>query len=255
MNRHKLETFTRLGFASRGVMYLLIALLVLLSGRAEDGTGAMEYLGGGPGQIVLLLMAAGFAAYGLWRLADAWLDSEGNGSEAKGIAMRVGAAGSGLVHLTLAYYAVRLASGNGGQSGGDSSREGAATALSLPGGQALLALAAAALFVVGGYQLAKAVRATFLRQLERKAAGNAVIRILGRAGYAARGLLFLIMGYLLGRAALDDNAGEAGDMGEALSSLPSSVEMIVAAGLLLFGLFSFVEARYRRINAPRGSLF
>ena len=39
-------------------------------------------------------------------------------------------------------------------------------------------------------------------------------------------------------------------MGAALGSLPATLQMMVAAGLLRFGVFSFVEALYRRIDAP-----
>jgi hypothetical protein len=40
-------------------------------------------------------------------------------------------------------------------------------------------------------------------------------------------------------------------MAAALDSFPDALATAVAAGLLLFGLFSFVEARFRRINDPK----
>ena len=61
----------RVGFIGRGVLYILIAWLVLQTGRTEDLTGALEYLGRGSGRILLIVITAGLAAYGLWRLADA----------------------------------------------------------------------------------------------------------------------------------------------------------------------------------------
>jgi hypothetical protein len=39
-------------------------------------------------------------------------------------------------------------------------------------------------------------------------------------------------------------------MGEALSWLPTTLQTMVALGLFLFGLFSLVEARFRKINDP-----
>ncbi|HEY0625899.1 MAG TPA: DUF1206 domain-containing protein [Allosphingosinicella sp.] len=252
MHGRKLETLTRLGFAARGIMYVLIGLLALATGRAEDGAGAMEYLGSGPGKILLGLMAIGFVAYGLWRLADAWLDSEGHGSDGKGMALRAGAAASGIIHLGLAYYAARLASGNGGQGSGEGTQQGAATALSLPGGQTLVALAAAALLLVGIYQLVKAAKVTFLRHMDGEASRRPWVRMAGRLGYAARGIVFLIMAYFFFRAATEESAGQAGGMGEALASLPGTVQLVVAFGLLLFGLFSFVEAKHRRISDSVG---
>ena len=185
-----------------------------------------------------------------WRLSAAAVDSEGHGTEVKGIAVRAAGAFSGLVHLALSVVAASLALGQRGGAGGEGPEQGAAAALSLPGGQVLLIAAAAVLAATGLYQLAKALRDRFLRHLDRQAAEKAWIVWLGRAGHAARGTVFLIMAWLLWRAAREADAGEAGGIGEALASLPPALQLAAAAGLLLFGLFSLVEARYRRIADP-----
>jgi hypothetical protein len=129
-------------------------------------------------------------------------------------------------------------------------RERTEAALDLPGGQLLVGAAAVALIVAGGFQLLRAVRADFTKHLDQRAAQSPWVIWLGRAGHAARGVIFLAMGWLLVRAAWFTSAGEAGNMGEAMDSLPVSARSWAAAGLLLFGLFSLVEARHRRINDP-----
>jgi hypothetical protein len=254
VHHRKLEALTRLGFAARGLMYMLVGFLAVWWGRAEDASGALEYLNGGTGKLVLGVMAVGFGAYSFWRLAGAWLDSEGRGSDRKGIAIRLGGAGSGLVYLGFAYYAARLAIGGHGGGSGDKAKEGAATALSLPGGQGLVELAAAALLLVGLYQFYKAARGKFFRHLDGKAANAGWVRLTGRLGYATRGIVFLIMAYFLGLAGLHERAGEAGGMEAALASLPHTARLVVGSGLFLFGLFSLVEARHRRIGDPAGEL-
>ena len=255
MNRGKLELLTRLGFAARGIMYALIGLIALQASRAEDGAGALKSLDGSTGKILLALMALGFAAYGVWRLADAALDNEGHGSDGKGMAMRLGGAASGIIHLGLAWLAAGLALGdqNGGV-GAHSAQDGAASALDLPGGWMLLLAAAAGLLLVGLYQLVNAAKGNFLRRLDPRASSQTWIRVAGRAGYAARGIVFVIMAWFFGQAALAGRAGEAGGMGEAVDSLPQNVELGVALGLLMFGLFSFVEARHRRLRDPADML-
>ena len=64
----KFQWLTRLGFAGRGLLYILIAVLAIGTGRTEDLTGAIEYVGHGLGKILLLGIAAGLVTYGLWRL-------------------------------------------------------------------------------------------------------------------------------------------------------------------------------------------
>src|SRR5215218_2697260 len=94
----KFQSLTRLGFAARGLLYVVIALLVIGTGRTEDLTGALEYLGHGVGRVLLVVLAAGLASYGLWRLADAGLGIEHPGHDAKAIGTRVVAAGIGTVY-------------------------------------------------------------------------------------------------------------------------------------------------------------
>lgn len=77
----RLTTLTRLGFATRGLLYLVIAVLILTTGRAEDPAGALQYLSDGGGRILLLLMTLGLLAYGLWRLCDAAFNIERHGTD------------------------------------------------------------------------------------------------------------------------------------------------------------------------------
>jgi hypothetical protein len=255
VHHRKFELLTRLGFAARGLMYMLVGFLAAWWGKAEDPSGALGFLHARTGKPVLIVMVVGFGAYALWRLLGAWLDSEGHGSDRKGLAIRLGGAGSGIVYCGFAYTAARLALGAGGGGGsGDRAREGAATALSLPGGKALLILVAIGFLIGGGYQLVKAARGKFLRHLGGAAANAPWAQIVGRGGYAARGVVFLVVAYLFGQAALHESASDAGGMHEALASLPRAMRLVVGFGLLLFGLFSLVEARYRRIGDPSARL-
>jgi hypothetical protein len=242
----RLTTLTRLGFAARGLLYIVIALLVITTGRAEDPSGALQYLGRGGGRILLVVMAAGLFAYSLWRLADAALNIERHGPDRKGMLERVGAAASGLVHLLLAWQAVRLIRGAAAAGGG--TQEGTRTALQLPGGGTLVVVAGLVLLGVGALQLVKSAKATFLRHLEPKIAGETWALWSGRMGYAARGLVFVISGFFIMRAGLQKEASEAGGTAEALSWLSSPMDMVVAVGLLAFGLFSLIEARFRVLH-------
>lgn len=249
-----METLTRIGFAARGLMYFTIGWLALSSGRAEDNQGAIASLADGGGSPLLVLMALGFLGYAIWRLSEALIDSEGHGDDARGLATRIGGGVSGVVHLFLALFALRLGmgwSGGGGGGGGAGSEQGAEMALGLPFGGVLLGLAAAALVGTGLFQFVKAWKASFLKHFDPGVARRPWVEWTGRIGYAARGLVFLVIGWFLAQAALSGNASQAGGVEQALAALPSALFWLVALGFLLFGIFSLIEARYRRITDPK----
>lgn len=239
----RLQTLTRLGFAVRGLVSIVIALLVLMTGRAEDPSGALQYLGQGGGKLLLIVMTAGLLAYSIWRLSDAAFDIERHGSDRKGAMERVGAAASGVVHLLLSWQAIRLIQGV--STSGDGTREGARAALDLPAGGALVIAGGLVLLAVAVIQLVNAARAKFLRHLDGRVAGRPWALWSGRAGYAARGCVFAISGFFLLLAGLDERASEAGGTAQALTWLDSPFDLLVAAGLLAFGAFGLIEARYR----------
>lgn len=243
----KFQWLARLGFVVRGMLYILIAWLVIATGRTEDLTGAMEYLGHGLGRGMLIVMIGGMAGYGLWRVNDAAFGMDSGRHHAKAWRRRIAAAGSGAIYLFLAYKALRIMVA--GRSGSGDAHGHAATALHLPGGVVLLGTAAAVLAGAGLVQLYKAGSCSFLRHLDDRAR-RPIAKWLGRIGYGARGVIFLTVGYLLARAALDRNAAQAGGLEQALDALRGPLEVPVAMGLALFGLYSLVEARYRSIHKP-----
>lgn len=243
----KFQIMTRIGFLARGLLYILIALLVIGAGRTEDLAGALDYLGNGIGRWMLVVVAAGLATYAVWRLSDAALGIEHGRHGWKSRRKRAAAAGIGLVYLYLAYKAARVLIA--GHSGTMTAADQADTVIDLPGG--VLVLGAAALALAGGAvaQLHKSVTCSFLETLHAEALSPAV-KWLGRIGYAARAVIILIIAFLIGRAAVDGRSDEVGGMEKALDLLSGPLLYAVALGLLLFGLFSLVEARHRRVRRP-----
>lgn len=235
----------RIGFVARGLLYILIGLLVFGTGRTEDLTGALEYLGGGSGRLLLMGICAGLVAYGLWRLADAAFGIEHPGRSDKALGKRAVAGFIGLIYLYLAYKALRILLA--GESGSISAQQQADTILDLPGGGLMLGFVAAVLAVAGLNQLRLAIRCSFLYRLDGRAR-EPLVKWLGRIGYAARGVIFPLVAVLIGRAALDGQSNEAGGMEQALDLLSGPVLYAVAAGLILFGVFSIIEGLFRQIR-------
>ena len=174
---------------------------------------------------------------------------KGHGSDRRGIGARLAGVGSGLVHFGFGLAAVRLAAG--GHGGGDASKSAADTALHLPGGE-LHPLCG------GGGVSGRRLRCSSARRGSSNSCAISSPAPPPRPGspgsaasaIVARGIVFGLTAWLFYHAAQAHSSGAAGGVDEALGSLPRPLQMTVAAGLVLFGLFSLVEARFRRIAAP-----
>ena len=118
------ERLGRLGYATKGAVYAIVGALALAvaigaGGQTTGPSGALETIGEQPfGLILLVLITVGLAAYAFWRLFQAVKDPDREGSDARGIAKRIGHAVAALAYLGLAFGAGQLtvASGGGGGS-------------------------------------------------------------------------------------------------------------------------------------------
>ena len=244
----RFQLLTRLGFAARGVLYILIAALVILTGRTEDITGALEYLNHGLGKFLLVVLAIGTTVYGIWRLADAAFGIESGRHRWKAWRKRIASATSGIIYLLLSYKAAWILLA--GRSSTSDVQEHTAEALRMPGGEMLVLIAAGIMIGCGIAQFFNVARCNFLRPLDCTEDQKTWIRWLGRVGYAARGLVFLVVGWLLARAGINHSASGAGGLEQALDAFSDNYQGWIAAGLALFGVMSLIEARYRRIHRP-----
>jgi lysylphosphatidylglycerol synthetase-like protein (DUF2156 family) len=78
-----------------------------------------------------------------------------------------------------------------------------------------------------------------------------VVEILGVFGTAARGLVFALAGVFVIVAAVQYNARKAGGLDRALRELAASSSwswllFVIAVGLVVFGVYGFAEAKWRR---------
>ena len=251
-----IERFARVGYIAKAILYGTVGVLAAGAafGRGEttDSRGAMTRLLGAPfGQLLLLIIAAGLVGYAAWRCTSAIVDAEGRGNDAKGLALRASFLVRGLAHLGLAYSAIRLAAGS--SAGGNGSQVATSTAMDLT-----VWLVWAAAIGIGGfglYQLYRAAAAKLskqLRQGEMRAEVGAWVIVVSRFGIAARGLVFMAIAWLLGQAAWEHDASQAGGIQEALAriaGLGSLPYVAIGGGLIAYGVYELLNARYRRIEA------
>lgn len=250
----QLTKLARVGFAARGVVYVLLGYLALTtagSGTVDDGAGdAFAWIADIPGgSIALYLSAAGLFGYALYRLSGALLDTERKGISAKGVAHRIGYFASALVHTGMAWTAARI--GYGAQkSGDDRSAEMAESLLGFPLGPTALGIVGLGLIGAAAFQARNVITASFMRHVSHTA--PAATCSIGRAGHAARAVVFALIGWSLLRSAWFERSGEVLSLGGAINDLRGMgiAFTLVAAGLLLFGVFSLILARYRIIPDP-----
>ena len=259
--RNTIERIARLGYGARGVVYLVVGGLALLAafghgGRAGDSKDALRAVMAGPfGAAVVGLIALGLLGFALWRLVEGVTDADRRGTSAKGLAVRGAHLISAALYLGLAVSAASLSLGLG-MSGGDGVHDGTAWLLGKPFGRWLVALVGLAV-VGGGFGfLGKAWRGDVTDRLALDAQARARwAGPIGRFGYAARGLAFLIIGAFLVAAAWHQRSSDAKGLTEAFALLRAQpygwvLLGLAAAGHAAFGAFGLIQARYRHIEAP-----
>ncbi len=248
----KFSWFVRLGYASRGLVYVLLGYVALSTvGKAKDGQAAVfDMVQDVPlGTLMLYVIALGVLAYAGFKAIDAATDLENHGSDGKGAAKRIGSAASAVAHLFLAYTAWQFAVGDKQQSAGaaGATQDKASTLLSWDIGPAVLGLIGLG-FVAGAAMQAKsAYDAHFMKHVGGGA--PSYIKPIGRAGHAARAVVFLLIGWSLVKGAWFDKSSEVKGLGDAVVSLSDNgfLYTLVAVGLIMFGVFSIIVSRYQII--------
>jgi uncharacterized membrane protein YidH (DUF202 family) len=253
------EPLARFGLAARGVVYAFIGVLAAQAaffghGKTTGPAGAIQTIAE-KSRALLVLIAVGLAGYALWRFVQGFLDPERKGKDLKGLAQRGAMVASGAVYTGLTWLAIRLISQGGGAAGAGGQQSMTAKLLALPFGRFLVILAGAAVVAGGLSQIHRAWTKKFQKRLKTGEMSPEERRLAihtGQLGFASRGVAFLITGWFLVQAALRYDPSEARGLGGALETLARQPHGpwllgIVALGLIAYGAFSFLEARYRRI--------
>ena len=257
-----MERLARFGYATKGVVYIVVGALATLTafglrGETKDVSGALQEIETKPfGRIALITVAFGLIGYVLWRWVQAIADADGKGTKLKGILVRIGYFFSGAVYAGLAYTAAKIVFDvDEPDSSSDLQELWIARVMKLPFGRMLIILAGVFVIGFGIYQIYKGFKAKFRKRLklgEMNETKDNWATWSGRIGYTARGVVLCIIGFFVIQAALHFNPDEAKGLDEALASLTQNYYGawalgIVAVGLIAYGFYMLVEARYRRI--------
>jgi uncharacterized membrane protein YidH (DUF202 family) len=259
-----IELASRLGYAARGLVYLGLGSIVLLAAldltpRAKGAKSLLRAWADWPlGWALIGAIGLGLAGFAAWRFLQAIFDADRHGRSPKAWAVRIGQAVSGLVYGGLALSAFELLDqfeDVGELDEEQSIHRTAGTILDLPYGDSLLIGAGLVVLAFGVGNVIQGVMQDFSKRLD---CGDRLCRVvvpLAKVGYGARGLASLPLGVFLVMAGVEARAGEARSWGGALQAVEhqpfgTSALCVVAVGLIAFGLFGLIEARYRRIRPP-----
>ena len=250
------------GYTAKGIVYSLIGAFAIAgviggaSGATNGPKGVITWIGTNPlGQILLFLIGAGLLAYCSWRWYTAVQDKKNEGKDKEGLVKRIAYAISGTAYGVLSAHAFKLAFTGGGGGGGQSKQDIIAQVLSKSWGPYVIGAVAAIMAGVALYQLYRALKDKHMEGIEGQQLSDdqrQAFKVTGEVGLTARFVVYGVIAFSLFKAATMDDASKFRGIGESLSliedqSYGAALLAIVGLGLLAYGLFMFVRARYERV--------
>ncbi len=262
MNDNMLKAVAGTGYFARGLVYLAIAAFAIGglvgAGNSDGARGALAQLAAKPfGQSLLWVIAVGLIAFMVWRLIQSIGDADHHGSDVKGLAVRamllISAVSHGLLALTAIYLVTSLGDANTGNPSG--TQQGTSWLLSQPFGRWLLGAIGVGIVLWGVAHAFKGIGGRYRKRLKSGLPDQLWVRAVCALGLVARGLVFVLIGGFLVRAARYVDSNEAKGLGGVLRALEASsygpwLLGGMAMGLGAFGLYCLIESRWRHVSPP-----
>lgn len=257
-----IEWLAKAGLTAKGFVYIILGAFALMaalhvsgsSASAADKSHVFAFLDGSSAfRWLLPVLAVGLVCYSIWRSVEG-VQATGAGDK-RHYQKAVRYFSSAVVYLLIAISAAKKFLDKP-VSNGDQKQQLASELLSQPLGHWLVGVVALMLATTGIYQLYYAWSEKYkkhVQRMNRQTNAAALLLATGKIGYMARGLVWMIIAYLMSRAAFTGHAEYAGDTGKAFSFIGKgsggSLWLgAIALGLVAYGIFSFVRARYESFS-------
>jgi hypothetical protein len=262
--------FARVGWLTKGIVYLLAGGLALLivtrsfgwsdtdtGGSEASPTGAIKEIaqsGGGP--LLLVVLAIGLFLYAAWRFATAVLPGS---TDAEGVATRIGYFVSAIIYTTFGVTAISLArTPEANADGNHKVTDMTGRLMEHTIGRWLIGIAGVIAIGAGLYRIMKGLKADVTDDLDMSGMSPERARWtrrLGAIGEVGRGVAIGTIGFFLLRAAITFNANEATGLDGALRRFalnPWGVALVavVGIGFVAYGVFCVGTFTRRRLKAP-----
>ena len=247
----------RAGYVAAGLLHVMIGVIALRvatggSGSA-DQSGAVAALAGSPGGTVLLWACfLGCAALAVFLFSEIFFGATQR-SDRDRLKHRVKMGGQAVVYGAIGAVFGTYALGGTSDSSG-STQSLSARLMAHPAGTVLLIAVGLGLVVAGAFFVHRGVTRSFRENLKRLPPGTAgrAVLWLGTAGYAAKGVALAVLGVLVVVATVRSDPEQSSGLDGALKALQEQpfgawILGAVALGLICYGVFMVVRARYQRM--------
>ena len=246
------QVLPRAGYVAAGLLYATIGVIAAriaflgARDRAAGMHGSLTVLFRQPeGRAILTGVAAGLACFALWRLIQTFTF---RGDFITRVGWAITAIGYGALTWTAVGLLLRFPKGENFE------HMGVGLLLPSPAGRIGLRLAATILVVAGLIAIVQGISGRLPRWLAAAGQRRPIRRMalrFARFGLAARGVVGIVMGWLLLRAVKTFDPGQAREIGGSLRYLSQTIGGpllmgVVALGLLSYGLSMWAVAFSRR---------
>jgi hypothetical protein len=262
-NSPAVDRLARIGFAARGTTYLLMGWIALQLGlghhpaaQANQRGAFQELARQSYGSVLLWLMVIGLGAYALFRATNAIWGERGESSRVKQLAKRIGSAGRAVAYAVLAYGAWTVLQHRHSSAGIGSG----AGLMKHSYGRWLVAAIGIGLIVGGLALVIVGLLRRFKKTLklgEMSEPTRKFVVAVGTIGTTARGIVFAVVGWFFVDAAWRFQPAKAKGLDQSLREVVRqgggrAILVALGVGLIVFGIYSWCEARWRRTGKEGG---
>jgi hypothetical protein len=258
-NSRGLELLARAGLIGYGIVHLLFAWLALqiaFGKPADDGdqSGALRTLAAQPmGKFLVIAIGVGLLAMAIWQGLEAAIGHRAERGKDRAME-RIASAARTVVYLYFAFTAFKVFQ-NANSNTADKSEALTGKLMTSGGGRLLVGLAGVVLAAIGVGLVIYGIKKKFEKHLktgQMNPKTRQLARRLGMAGYAAKGVAYGIAGLLVVLAAVNYDPEKARGLDAALRTLQEQsygwlLLTVVALGIAAFGLYCFLQSRYRKV--------
>ncbi len=258
------QNLARMGYVGRGLLFAAIGFLALQvalgnGGQPKDQTGALAAIATQPfGRVLLIVIAIGLVGFSLWGFIRAAFDPLRRGNDTGGIIARIGFLISGISYGLLVFPTIQLITGASTQPQNSTQKTQDITAqvMQQPWGPWAIGIVGSLVIAWAVAQLYQAYTGKFeldfkshvMTRLEKQWAEP-----IGRVGISARALVFTLIGAFFIQAALQHDPQDAKGLDGALLAIAQWsggpwILILVALGLIIFGLYSILAARWMDVT-------